>query len=96
MKAKDEKIIEARKLICKYLCDIAREKKLSTYKIADMTGFKQQNVSRMLRGLYAPTLDNLLRLCEAIQCYVFVIDKEADDDLVEMMKCRWKRAGDEN
>jgi DNA-binding phage protein len=94
---KDEKIIEARKMLCKYLADVAREKGLSSYKIAELTGFKQQNVSRMLLGHYAPTLDNFIMLCEAIQTYIFIIDKDtADDDLVKTMKDRWNRAGDAN
>jgi transcriptional regulator with XRE-family HTH domain len=94
---KDEKIIEARKLLCKYLGDLAKEKNLTTQKIAEITGFKQQNVSRMLLGHYAPTLDNFIMLCDAIQTYIFIIDKDATtNDLVMMMKERWNRPGDAN
>lgn len=88
---KDEKIIEARILLCQYLGHIARKKGLSTYKIAELTGFKQTNVHRMLAGKYAPSLDNLIKLCDALQIYIFIIDKNAEDDLAQLMKERWHR-----
>jgi transcriptional regulator with XRE-family HTH domain len=86
---KNPKIETARKMICQYMSELAKEKGLSTYKIAELTGFKQQNVSRMLQGRYSPTLDNLIRLAESLDCYIFVIDKNKEDDLVDLMKNRW-------
>jgi transcriptional regulator with XRE-family HTH domain len=84
-----EKIQEARIMLCHYLASLAKEKGLTTYKIAEITGFKQPNVHRMLSGRYAPSLDNFIKLCDAIQTYVFIIDKNADDDLAVLMKNRW-------
>jgi len=86
--------MEARKMLCHYLGDVARQKGLSTYKIAEITGFKQQNVHRMLSGKYAPTLDNFIKLADAIDVYFFIIDKNSDDDLAELMKNRWRRPGE--
>ena len=93
---KDPKIIEARKMLCRYLGDTARERGISTYEIAEKTGFDRPNVSRMLNGHYAPTMDNFIKLCDAIGVYIFIVDKEGEGDLVEMMKERWKRKGDDN
>lgn len=87
---KEQRIIEARLMLCRYLGNVAREKGISTYKIAEITGFRQQNVHRMLSGKYPPTLDNFIILADAIGCYFFIIDKDdQDSDLVEMMKKRW-------
>jgi DNA-binding phage protein len=88
---KSEKIIEARKMLCRYLAELARERGISTYKIAEITGFNQPNVHRMLSGKYPPSLDNFLILADAIGSYIFIIDKDhPDSDLVTMMKQRWK------
>ncbi|HRY32096.1 MAG TPA: helix-turn-helix transcriptional regulator [Bacteroidales bacterium] len=87
----DEKIIEARKLLCRYLADTAKSKGLSTYKLAAITGLHPANISRVFSGRYAPTLDTIIRLGEAIGVYFFIIDKNANDDLVTTMKERWAR-----
>lgn len=34
--------------------------------VAQKSGFIQSNISRMLAGKFAPTLDNLLILCDAV------------------------------
>mgnify|MGYP002141786480 FL=1 len=57
--------------------------------IAKKTGFTQSNISRMLSAKYPPTLDNFITLCEAANCFLFIIDKNAEDDLRELMRNRW-------
>lgn len=92
----DRKITEARIMLCHYLASLAKEKGLSTYDIARITGFKQPNVHRMLTAKYAPTLDNFIRLADALDAYIFIIDKNADDDLTQLMRDRWRRPGDQD
>lgn len=44
----------------------------------------------MLSGKYPPSLDNFIKLAEAIGVYFFIIDKNTpDDELVNIMKNRW-------
>ena len=57
--------------------------------IAQKTGFTQPNVNRMLSGRYSPSLDNFMKLADAIDAYFFIIDKNADSDLVSLMRKRW-------
>lgn len=92
----NEKIIEARKMLLQYLQDRIKEKGITQEDLAGKTGFSQSNISRMLSAKYPPTLDNLLTLCDAADCYIFVIDKSADDDLCKMMRDRWNRSGQTN
>ena len=77
-----EKYRQARVLLCKYLHDVAREKGITHEDIACKTGFTASNVTRMLSGKFAPSLDNFMRMAEAVDCYFFIIDKKADDNLV--------------
>jgi transcriptional regulator with XRE-family HTH domain len=90
----EQKYKEARKMLCNYLHDLAKEKGITQEQIANKTGFTRNNVNRMLSGRYSPTLDNFIRLAEAIDTYFFVIDKEANDELVETMKNRWNMSSD--
>jgi transcriptional regulator with XRE-family HTH domain len=85
----DQKYTEARKFLCRYLADEAKEKGITHQAIADRTGFAKNNVTRMLSGRYSPSLDNFIKLADAIGVYFFIIDKDAEGDLVDMMKKRW-------
>ncbi|HAN19600.1 MAG: hypothetical protein A2X13_14830 [Bacteroidetes bacterium GWC2_33_15] len=85
----EEKYKEARRMLCQYLRKLAAEKGITHAEIAEKTGFSANNVSRMLMGRYPPTLDSFIKLAEAVNTFFFVIDKEANDDLVETMKNRW-------
>jgi transcriptional regulator with XRE-family HTH domain len=83
----NEKIlIEARKTLLKYLQQIADEKKITHQQIADLTGFKRNNVGRMLAGHYSPSLDNFMKLAQAVGCYFFVAEKESGSELTTTMR----------
>ncbi|MBA3664018.1 MAG: helix-turn-helix transcriptional regulator [Bacteroidetes bacterium] len=84
-----KKIETARKMLLDYLSKRIKEKEITQEELAKKTGFTQSNISRMLSAKFPPTLDNLLTLCEAANCYIFVIDKDADDDLCDTMRNRW-------
>ena len=87
-----EVTIEARKLILAYLKKRAEEKGITQLVISEKMGKTQSNISRMFAGKYPPTLDNLIDLANICECYVFVIDKNSDDDLCKIMKDRWNKA----
>ena len=76
-------------MLMEYLHKTAVEKKITQEEIAEKTGFSRANVSRMLAGRYAPSLDNFMKLAEAVNVYFFIIDKDEDDELVRLMKDRW-------
>lgn len=93
----DKKIQEARKMLCSYLLQVATSHNLTHDMIAERTGFQRSNVSRMLSGKYSPSLDNFIKLCDAIVVYVFIVDKDApDSDTAKLMRDRWKRKDDSN
>ena len=65
-----------RKELCSYLHRVATSRNITHAQIANKTGHLQQNVSRMLAAKNSPSLDNFLKLCDAVGVHVFVIDKE--------------------
>lgn len=62
----DEKFILLRQQCLGTLKKIAAEKGISHLLIAEKSGLKPSNVSRLLNGKYSCTLDNLLKVAEAV------------------------------
>lgn len=91
---KDPVIVEARKMLVEYLKQQAHDKGLSTYKLAELTGMDQPNIHRIFSGKYSPTMDTFMLLARALNCYIFIIDKNADESTAELMNQRWRRSGD--
>ena len=91
-----EKYSEARKILLRFVADQAKEKGITQEDIAERTGFSRSNVSRMLAGRFAPTLDNFIRLAEAVEVYFFLESKDAKSENAEFMRDRHKRPDDEN
>lgn len=71
----EEKYKKSRRLLLNYLHKLAKEKGITHQAIANKTGFTSNNVSRMLQGRYSPSLDNFIRLAEAIDYDVAIINK---------------------
>lgn len=92
----EEKYQEARKILLRFLSDQAKAKGITHEQIAEKTGFDRSNVGRMLAGKFSPTLDNFMKLAEAVGVYFFLSDKESEEDLVKLMRDRHKRPGDHN
>jgi len=93
---KDQKIIEARKLLLSHLWNVAQEQGMTQLDISELTGFSPNSVSRMLSGKFPPTLDSLLKLCDAIGVYIFLESKSSDSENATVMRNRHRRSGDEN
>jgi transcriptional regulator with XRE-family HTH domain len=91
-----EKYLAARKVLLDFVASTAQEKGITQEEIARRTGFTQSNVSRMLSGRYPPSLDNFMKLCEAVDLYIFIEPKSSDSDLATLMRNRHRRKGDTN
>lgn len=91
-----KKIETARRMLLDYIREQMEAKNITGVMLAEKTGFTTSNISRMLSAKYPPTLDNFLILCEAVNCFVFIIDKNADEDAAKLMRERWNRSGDQN
>lgn len=81
----NDKHREAGKLMLKFLKQIAKENGLTDDEIAQRSGFIKPNVNRMFSGRYMPTLDNFIRLGEAIGVR---LELHAPEDDVSNVKVR--------
>jgi transcriptional regulator with XRE-family HTH domain len=53
----------------------ARAQKLSGYRIAQITGISEAQISRVFRGLHSPSLDTVLKLCEAVGVKLEIVNQ---------------------
>lgn len=68
------KIEIARKILIHRIKKRIKDQGLTHKKIAELCGWKESSVSRMLSAERPPTLDNLIKLCEAANCYLSIND----------------------
>jgi len=69
---KQKKVIEVRRSLLSEIRASAKDKGITQLEISERTGFSPNSVSRMLSGSYPPTLDSLIKLCDAVGLSVAV------------------------
>jgi len=62
----ENKYKQARLTLCLFLKTEAETKGITQQQIADKCGWHQQTVQRMLSGKFSPSLDNFIKLADAI------------------------------
>ena len=62
----ENKYLQARLTLCLFLKSEAVAKGITQQQIADKCGWHQQTVQRMLSGKFSPSLDNFIKLADAI------------------------------
>ena len=70
------KEIEYRKKIGERIAEIRKSKSLSTYKLAELTTIKRQNIERIEAGRYSTGIDLLGKIADALDCTIDFIEKE--------------------
>lgn len=70
-------------LLVLLLKEVADQRGISQEKLAEMSGLKQSNISRMFSMKYCPNLRTYLRLSKALQLNVFFETRDAEDDLTQ-------------
>lgn len=89
----DNKYLLARQMLCQFLREEAAAKGITHQMIADATGFSQPNVSRMLSAHYAPSLDNFLKLADAIGVNFFMESKDSTTENNQAFEQAMKQLG---
>ena len=58
------------------LREIRKEKGITTYQLADMTGLKQSNISRIENGRYSTRIDILEKIADALGYEIDFVEKK--------------------
>jgi len=69
------------KILVQLLKEIAEERGITQKVIAEKTGYKQQNISRVFSLKYSPRLDIFLNIAKAVGVNFFFEDTESKTDL---------------
>jgi len=88
---------EASKLLLDFIRNEADRQGISQEELGRRVGIimekdlpvKQEAISRIFANKYSPSLDMFLALCESVNCFVFLSQKDNENDkTVELMKNR--------
>jgi len=77
----ENKYLQARLTLCLFLKSEAENKGITQQQIADKCGWHQQTVQRMLSGKFSPSLDNFIKLADAIGVNFFMESKDSNTDV---------------
>jgi transcriptional regulator with XRE-family HTH domain len=69
------------KLLVLLLQEICEQRKLTQQDLAELTGLKQSNISRMFSLKYSPNLKTYMIVVKALQLNIFFEPRDANDDL---------------
>lgn len=72
-KEKVEMYARRRVEFCKQLSKIAKDKRISQQKLADMCDMKQSSINRVLNAKFTPTLDMLMKIADALDVEIKIV-----------------------
>ena len=76
-------------VVMRLLYNIAQAKGITQAEIAEKTGLDRANVSRIFSGRYSPSLNNVLKIADAIGVFLTFEDRDGKTDLAEALKKAW-------
>lgn len=82
----ENKYLQARLTLCLFLKSEAETKGITQQQIADKCGWHQQTVQRMLSGKLSPSLDNFIKLADAIGVNFFMGSKDSNTDTNQLFE----------
>lgn len=82
----ENKYLQARLTLCLFLKLEAEAKGITQQQLADKCGWHQQTVQRMLSGKFSPSLDNFIKLADAIGVNFFMESKDSNTDANQLFE----------
>lgn len=95
MQINPEYISQVRQLIGQWVAEFRKQKGLTQAQLAKELGVSYPTVSKIESGKWL-SIEMLIRLSVHLDFYLFLLEKDSNDELAVMMRNRWKRAHDEN
>ena len=86
----NEKVLQkARKLTAGFLKNRRKELGLTQTELAEKVGMKQESIARIEAGKFYISTKQLWMLCEALDLYFFLEEKENNSERSKMMRTRF-------
>ena len=90
-----EYVGHVRRIIGSWIKDFRKQKKLTQIQLANLLGITEGTVCKIENGKWL-SLEMLIKLSINLDFYIFLLEKNSDDDLVEIMRNRWIGTHQEN
>lgn len=90
-----EYIAHVRQIIGSWVAEFRKRKGMKQAELAKELGISFQTVSKIEAGKWM-SLEMLIKLSVHLDFYLFLIEKNSDDELAKTMRDRFRRAHDEN
>lgn len=84
-----EYIAEVRQLIGDWIREFRKDKGLTQEQVGEMLGITEGTVCKIEAGKWL-SLEMLIRLCVALDCFLFLVPKDSNDDLALVMRKRFE------
>lgn len=82
-------LLEARKLIAGFISQRRKELKMTQEELAQKTNLGIATIKRFEAGKFWINLQTLLVICNSLDMYFFLGEKESEKELTKVMYDRW-------
>lgn len=82
-------LLEARKMIAGFIRNRRIELKMSQEELAEKTNLGIATIKRFEAGKFWINLQTLLIICNSLEMYFFLEEKDSEKELAKMMRDRW-------
>jgi transcriptional regulator with XRE-family HTH domain len=82
-------LLEARKMIAGFIKNRRNELEITQQELADKCGVGVNTIRRMEDARFWPNLKQMLTICNALDLFFFVEEKESTKPLATSMRERW-------
>ena len=95
-KISPEYLLEVRSLIGSWLKEVREDKQLSQEQLAEIMGMSRSTIAKIEAGKWSFSIDMLTRFCVALDVFLFIVPKDANDELATTMRKRWSKYRNDN
>jgi transcriptional regulator with XRE-family HTH domain len=85
----EQVLLEARKMIAGFIRNRRIELKISQEELAEKTQLGIATIRRFEAGKFWINIKTLLIICNALEMYFFLEEKDSEQELAAMMRNRW-------
>lgn len=82
-------LLEARTMIAGFITNRRKELKITQEELAEKTGLGIATIKRFEAGKFWINIKTLLIICNSLQMFFFLEEKDSEKELAKMMKERW-------
>lgn len=84
-----DQILAYRKLVGQWITQLREDKQMPKNELSKLSGIDRKYINDIESGKYAFSIDVIAKLSIALDFYIFLIPKDSDNPLAEIMRNKW-------